>query len=121
MSFNGFVFNFINDLKVTINVGGGRKGRRPPFEQSVRGFVALGLAACIVLIVAGLAIAGGTAGVENPDPMINKVYVGLVGAGLIPGMFLLFVYALMGGGNAKRDRANHSISNTRQKSGCIPT
>ena len=98
MSVNGFVFNFINDLKVTINVGGGRKGRRPSFEQSVRGFVALGLAACIVLIVAGLAIAGGTAGVENPHPMINKVYVGLVGVGLIPGMFLLFVYALMGGG-----------------------
>ena len=78
MSVNGFVFNFINDLKVTINVGGGRKGRPPSFEQSVRGFVALGLAACIVLIVAGLAIAGGTAGVENPHPMINKVYVGLV-------------------------------------------
>ena len=99
MSLNGFVFNFINDLKVTINVGGGRKGRRPSFEQSIRGFIALGLAACIVLIVVGLAIAGATAGVEDPHPMINKVYVGLVGAGLIPGMFLLFVYGLMGGGN----------------------
>ncbi len=98
MSFNGFVFNFINDLKVTINFGGSRKGRRPSFEQSIRGFVALGLGVCLILIVVGLAIAGATAGVENPHPLLNKVYVGFIGAGLIPGLFLFFVYGLMGGG-----------------------
>ena len=98
MSFNGFVFNFINDLKVTINVGGGRRGRRTSFGQSIRGFVAVGLLVCLMLIVVGLAIAGATAGIENPPPMLNTVYVGFVGAGLIPGMFLFFVYSLMGGG-----------------------
>ena len=101
MSLNGFVFNFINDLKLTINIGGGRKGRRPPSGQTARGFVALGLAVCLILIVAGLAIAGATAGVENPHLIINTVYVGLVGAGLIPGMLLLFVYGLMGGGQSQ--------------------
>lgn len=101
MSLNGFVVNFINDLRVTVNVGGGRKGRRPSSGQAAREFVALGLAVCIVLIVAWLAIAGATSGFENPHPMINKVYVGLVGAGLIPGMFLLFVYGLMGGGQSR--------------------
>ena len=69
----------------------GHKGKGP-FEQSIRGFVALGLGVCLILIVVGLAIAGATAGVENPHPMLNKVYVGFSGTGLIPGMFLFFVY-----------------------------
>ena len=98
MSFNGFVFNFINDLKLTINVGGGRKGRRPSGGQLFRGFVALGLLLCLILIVVGLAIAGATAGIENPPAIINTVYVGFVGAGLIPGIALFFVYSLMDGG-----------------------
>ena len=98
MSFNGFVFNFIKDLQLTVNFGGVRKGHRPSVEQSFRGFVALGLGVCLILIVVGLAMAGATAGVENPHPLLNKVYVGFIGTGLIPGMFLLFVYGLMGGG-----------------------
>ena len=101
MSLNGFVFNFINDLKVTINVGGSRKGRRPSSGQTARGFVALGLAVCLILIVAGLALAGATAGVENPHPILNKVYNGMVGAGLLPGMVLLIVYGFMGGGQSQ--------------------
>ena len=92
------MFNFIKDLQLTVNFGGGRKGPKPSFEQSIRGFVALGLGVCLILIVVGLAIAGATAGVENPHPMLNKVYVGFIGAGLIPGIFLFFVYSLMGGG-----------------------
>lgn len=99
MPFNGFVFNFTKDLQLTINFGGGRKGRRASFGQAIRGFVAPGVGVCLILIVAGSAIAGANAGLENPHPMLNKVYVGFIGAGLIPGMFLFFVYGLMGGGN----------------------
>ena len=32
---------------------------------------------------------------------MNRVYIGLVGAGLIPGMFLLFVYGFMRGGQSQ--------------------
>lgn len=100
MSFNAFVFNFINDLKLTINIGGGgRNGSRPSVERTARGFVALGLLVCLLLIVAGLALAGATAGIESgPDKLLNKIQNGIIGAGLLPGMVLVFVYAAMGGG-----------------------
>ncbi len=100
MSFNGFVFNFINDLKISFNFGGGgRKGRRPSIERTARSFVALGLFVCMILVVAGLTLVGATAGIESgPDTVLNKVQNGIIGAGLIPGMFLFVVYLFMDGG-----------------------
>lgn len=98
MSVNGFVFNLINDLKVTVRVGKGRRMSRPSFGQTFRGFVALGLVVCVALIVAGLTIVGATSGLESRPPLLKTVYVGFIGAGLIPGLFLFLVYSMMAGG-----------------------
>ena len=98
MSVNGFVFNLINDLKVTVNLGKRRQRGRPSAGQMVRGLVALGLSLCLLLMVTGLTIAGATSGIENPHPLVKTVYVGFLGAGLIPGVLLFFVYNAMSGG-----------------------
>ncbi|MYC36976.1 MAG: hypothetical protein F4X66_08690 [Chloroflexi bacterium] len=94
MSFNGFVFNFINDLRLVINIGGGREE-----QPSFRSFVAAGLALCLGLIVIGLMIAGATSAIENLPEIIETVYVGFIGAGLLPGIALFLVYNAMGGGD----------------------
>ncbi len=98
MSVNGLVFNLVNDLKVTIKLGGRRNTPRPSVGQAARGFVALGLVVCVALIVLGLTIAGATSGIENEPPIIKTLVSGFIGAGLIPGLFLVLVYFLMGGG-----------------------
>lgn len=96
MSFNGIVFNLINDLKVTVNVGGARKRAGASPGQTLRGLVALGLAVCLGLIVAGLALAGATSDIEHP--ILKSVISGLIGMGLLPGIALFLVYAAMNGG-----------------------
>ncbi len=96
MSFNGFVFNLINDLKVTVNMGGARKRPVSSAGQVVRGMVAWGLIVCLALILAGLALAGATSAIEHPA--LKSVISGLIGMGLLPGMVLFFVYAAMNGG-----------------------
>lgn len=98
MSVNGFVFNLVNDLKVTVNLGSGRRGRRPSVGEAIRGFMALGVLGCAALIVAGLTIAGATSGLESRPQVIETVYVGFIGAGLVPGLFLVPVYIIMSGG-----------------------
>ena len=58
--------------------------------------MALGLAVCLGLVVAGLALAGATSEVEHP--ILTSVISGLIGMGLLPGMVLFFVYAAMNSG-----------------------
>lgn len=99
MSFNGFVVNLINDLKVTINLGGSRKGRRPSVVRTMRGFVAMGLLVCLILVVIGFAMTGATSGIENPHPIIESMYTSIIGTGIGAAIPLIVVFILMGGAN----------------------
>ena len=103
MSFNGFVLNIMRDVQLHFHFGSKATSGGFPIERTFRSFIALALAVCAILIVAGFLIAGSMSGIDNPPPLVKSIYTSIIGTGLGGMIPLIPIYLLMGGADRPDD------------------
>ena len=87
VSFNGFVFNLMRNVRLTINFTG-RQHRLPPF--TLCGIIGKAKTLCVFLVVVGIIIVAATVGIET-HPVLTAVSHGCIATGVIVGCILHWV------------------------------